>query len=108
MHVTCKTKDGGCGAEFCWLCLGLWKEHSGATGGNYACNRYTQAASAGTLEGEAKQAFDAELIEKAHRKDVDRYQWHFDRYRFMETSGLGIISYSHLLNDIYPILCTNM
>lgn len=38
-HMTCRTQ-AGCGYEFCWLCLGDWKEHGSATGGYYACNKY--------------------------------------------------------------------
>jgi len=35
MHMTCR-----CGHEFCWLCLGLWKEHGSNTGGYYKCSIY--------------------------------------------------------------------
>ena len=34
--MTCRQ----CSHEFCWLCLGEWKEHNGATGGYYKCNKY--------------------------------------------------------------------
>merc|ERR1712186_176605 len=37
MHMTCRN---GCGHEFCWICLGDWKQHGAATGGFYQCNRY--------------------------------------------------------------------
>lgn len=37
--MTCRTQ-ASCGYEFCWLCLGDWKEHGSATGGYYACNKY--------------------------------------------------------------------
>ena len=26
--------------EFCWICMGDWKEHGSATGGYYKCNLY--------------------------------------------------------------------
>lgn len=26
-HMTCQKKAGGCGYEFCWICLGEWKKH---------------------------------------------------------------------------------
>jgi len=31
-HMTCRTNAGGCGHEFCWLCLGDWRGHR-------SCNR---------------------------------------------------------------------
>ena len=40
MHMTCTPP---CRYEFCWLCLGDWKEHGEGTGGFYACNRYEGA-----------------------------------------------------------------
>lgn len=34
-HMTCK--NGACKYEFCWVCCGAWKDHSGSF---YACNKY--------------------------------------------------------------------
>jgi len=34
-HMTCK--NGACKYEFCWVCVGPWKDHSGSF---YACNKY--------------------------------------------------------------------
>ena len=38
-HMTCRKTAQGCGHEFCWLCLGPWKDHGNATGGYYKCNK---------------------------------------------------------------------
>ena len=38
-HMTCPTASGGCGHEFCWICLAPWSTHGAATGGFYQCNR---------------------------------------------------------------------
>jgi ariadne-1 len=35
-HMTCRE----CGHDFCWMCMGLWKDHGSETGGYYKCNRY--------------------------------------------------------------------
>mmetsp|Transcript_38140 Transcript_38140/g.36501 ORF Transcript_38140/g.36501 Transcript_38140/m.36501 type:complete len:115 (-) Transcript_38140:507-851(-) len=37
-HMTCKM----CSHEFCWICLGSWKEHGASTGGSYKCNKYDE------------------------------------------------------------------
>ena len=39
-HMTCKREVGGCGYEFCWICLGDWTKHGSETGGYYKCNRF--------------------------------------------------------------------
>jgi len=36
MHMTCRS----CRYEWCWICLGDWKEHGEKTGGFYACNKF--------------------------------------------------------------------
>jgi ariadne-1 len=27
-HMTCRRSAGGCGYEFCWICMGSWNEHT--------------------------------------------------------------------------------
>jgi len=36
-HMTCQKKAGGCGYEFCWICLGEWAPHGSSW---YECKRY--------------------------------------------------------------------
>ena len=36
-HMTCRREAGGCGYEFCWICLGEWKPHGTSW---YECKRY--------------------------------------------------------------------
>jgi ariadne-1 len=43
-HMTCR-KPGGCGYEFCWMCLANWKTHGSSTGGFYKCNIYEEEKS---------------------------------------------------------------
>ena len=72
--MTCRKATGGCGHEFCWLCLGDWKDHGAATGGYYNCNKYEKVKkSDGKLRSdEAKRA-------KA-KHDLDRYMHFFERF----------------------------
>ena len=35
-HMTCRKEAGGCGYEFCWICLGAWAPHGTSW---YECKR---------------------------------------------------------------------
>lgn len=37
-HMHCQM----CQHDFCWMCLGVWKDHGSATGGYYKCNKYDE------------------------------------------------------------------
>lgn len=47
-HMTCLRNKGGCGHEFCWICLESWASHGEKTGKNwfwslggyYKCNKF--------------------------------------------------------------------
>eukprot|EP00929_Paragymnodinium_shiwhaense_P031994 TRINITY_DN17809_c0_g1_i1.p1 TRINITY_DN17809_c0_g1~~TRINITY_DN17809_c0_g1_i1.p1 ORF type:complete len:543 (+),score=138.44 TRINITY_DN17809_c0_g1_i1:96-1724(+) len=71
-HMVCSTA-GGCGHNFCWLCLGEWSTHGSSTGGFYQCNIYDQRAREGkTAEEEQGRA-------KA-KNALDRYMHYFERF----------------------------
>jgi len=36
-HMTCRKEAGGCGYEFCWICLGEWKPHGSSY---YQCTKF--------------------------------------------------------------------
>ncbi len=87
MHMTCRRAEGGCGFEWCWLCLGPWSEHGSKTGGYYACNNYTAMAKKGTLKGEAKAAYEAEKVEEDQKRILAFYEFHVQRHVFMKSSA---------------------
>ena len=89
MHMTCRKGKGGCGFEFCWLCLGPWSTHGSATGGYYACNNYEKAGKAGTLTGEAKAAYDAASLKITHAQKLKFYEFYVQRHVFMKNSADG-------------------
>ena len=68
-HMTCSRKSGGCGSEFCWMCLQLWNTHGSATGGYYSCNLYSQKRDEG-----------AEKLRTESKHALDRYMFYFGRY----------------------------
>lgn len=61
MHMTCR-KPGGCGHEFCWICLQNWRGHT-------SCNKYQQE--------ESQDVRDA-------RSELQRYAHFFERFRAHE------------------------
>ena len=73
MHMTCKAH--GCTYEWCWLCLGPWKEHGSSTGGYYACSRYAKSEA-------AVKDKQANIIKEAH----DRYIHYYERYHNHDVS----------------------
>jgi ubiquitin-protein ligase len=87
MHMTCYVDKGGCGFEFCWLCLGPWSEHGSATGGYYACNNYDRMGKAGKLTGAARAAWDAAHTEEKQKELLAFYEFYVKRHVFMDTSS---------------------
>jgi len=65
-HMNCKI----CGADFCWMCLGPWKEHNQASGGYYKCNKF-----------EDKESKDPKVKEReAAKVELTKYIFYFERY----------------------------
>ena len=66
-HMTCKKEAGGCGYEFCWVCLGEWKPHDNSY---YECKKYTQ-----------KKEENKELKENDMKLELDRFANYYEGYR---------------------------
>lgn len=77
-HMVC-SKAGGCGHEFCWLCLGEWSTHGTSTGGYYQCNIYDKQAK------EGKHADEERSRQKA-KHALDKYIFYFERFMDHERS----------------------
>eukprot|EP00928_Gymnodinium_smaydae_P047585 TRINITY_DN31770_c0_g1_i1.p1 TRINITY_DN31770_c0_g1~~TRINITY_DN31770_c0_g1_i1.p1 ORF type:complete len:556 (-),score=118.35 TRINITY_DN31770_c0_g1_i1:112-1698(-) len=71
-HMVC-SKAGGCGHEFCWLCLGEWRLHGTSTGGYYQCNIYDKASKDGSLAEDEKCRIKA-------KHALDKYMFYFERF----------------------------
>ena len=76
MHMTCRKP---CGHEFCWMCLGTWKEHGEMTGGFYACNAFQK----NKVEGKYNEAED---IRKRAKKHLEKYTHYYERWAGNESS----------------------
>jgi len=71
-HMIC-SKAGGCGHEFCWLCLGDWSKHGTSTGGYYQCNIYDKQAKEGQFAEEEQTRAQA-------KHALDKYIFYFERF----------------------------
>jgi len=71
-HMIC-SKAGGCGHEFCWLCLGEWSTHGTSTGGYYQCNIYDKQAKEGKHQEEEKTRQKA-------KHALEKYMFYFERF----------------------------
>lgn len=57
-HMTCRVPT--CNYNFCWVCLGDWKDHGSATGGHYKCNKYEEVVKKDTnMKKDEKKREDA-------------------------------------------------
>jgi len=65
-HMTCK--NGACKYEFCWVCSGAWKDHSGSF---YACNKYDPDKDKDNPDHKKKDSSRAAL---------ERYLHYYTRY----------------------------
>ena len=81
-HMTCRKEAGGCGYEFCWICLGEWKPHGTSW---YECKRYTP--------NELDK--NKEKIRNNMKLELERFANYYERYQEEEKS----IKYGIKLRD---------
>jgi ariadne-1 len=67
-HMSCQK----CKHEFCWVCMGDWKEHGSNTGGYYKCNKFDS-------EDGLDNPNDMSDAGKAKR-ELDRYLHFYSRF----------------------------
>jgi ariadne-1 len=65
-HMTCRKEAGGCGYEFCWICLDVWSTHGASY---YECNKFQN-----------NKEEDKETSRKQAKFELEDYIWHFDRF----------------------------
>jgi len=56
-----------CNKEFCWVCLGDWKDHNSNTGGYYKCNKFKED------DVKSKKINNAKF-------ELQKYMFYFERY----------------------------
>ena len=65
-HMVCRKEAGGCGYEFCWICLGEWKKHGTSW---YKCNFKKED----DVENEKKKLANTKF-------ELERYVNYFEQY----------------------------
>jgi ariadne-1 len=76
-HMTCNM----CKHEFCWMCMGDWKEHGSATGGYYKCNKYEE------LKKDKNALTKAEEKREQAQHDLKKYMFYYERYNNHANAG---------------------
>ena len=66
-HMTCRKEAGGCGYEFCWICLGEWKKHGSSW---YKC----------TFFDPNKVDKEKEKLKNDTKFELEKYISYFDKY----------------------------
>eukprot|EP01083_Nonionella_stella_P233911 823689_1 len=76
-HMKCFS----CKHEFCWVCVGDWKEHGNLTGGFYKCNKYRPKK-----ETEEEKSNKNKSASDKAKADLDRYLFYYQRYHSHDQS----------------------
>lgn len=95
MHMTCR-KPGGCGHEFCWICMQPWTNHT-------TCNAIKEHKESELSKAAAK----FELMRYAHF--YERYLAHHKAEQFAATNQLqDMESVSHMLSSNHGFSVTDL
>lgn len=70
-----------CKFEFCWMCMGDWKEHGSGTGGYYKCNKYEE------LKKDKNSVTKAEEKREKAQHELKKYMFFFERYNNHNKAG---------------------
>ena len=81
-HMTCRKEAGGCGYEFCWICLGEWKPHGTSW---YECKKYSPT----------ELDKNKEKIRNNMKLELERFANYYESYQEEEKA----IKYAVKLNE---------
>ena len=81
-HMTCRKEAGGCGYEFCWICLGEWAPHGTSW---YKCTKYNPTD---VDKQKEKMRHDTKL-------ELEKYANYYDSY----TQELNALKFALKLNE---------
>ena len=91
-HMTCRRSAGGCGYEFCWVCMGSWNAHTIRTiNSYYKCekekDKEEQQKKAKKknlyIPGKLKKIFEGYKMDQLERY-IKYYKGYYNHYRNLE------------------------
>ena len=89
-HMTCRKEAGGCGYEFCWICLGAWAPHGTSW---YECKRINKKE----LEKSTKKIKDMKIELERFSKYYEGFQDEENAIKFAKKLDEKINLYKNML-----------
>ena len=89
-HMTCRKEAGGCGYEFCWICLGEWAPHGTSW---YECKRINKKE----LEKSTKKIKDMKIELERFSKYYEGFQDEENAIKFAKKLDEKINLYKNML-----------
>ena len=86
-HMTCRKSAGGCGYEFCWICLGEWAPHGSSY---FKCEKYDP-----NKEDEIKKKLKNEM-----KFELEKYINYFDNYTLQNNSQKYVLNLKDKIKDM--------
>ena len=113
-HMTCLKKAGGCGYEFCWVCMGSWNSHViSSLNSYYVCEKIREKNVQKEdkkknlyIPGRLKKLFEGKKITELERY-IKYYKGWYNHYRNLEITDKikeRVIKFKKDLNEKKNIL----
>ena len=113
-HMTCLKKAGGCGYEFCWVCMRSWNSHTiNSLNSYYVCERIREKDFQKEekkknlyIPGRLKKIFEGKKISELERY-IKYYKGWYNHYRNLEITDKikeRVIKFKKDLNEKKNIL----
>ena len=93
-HMTCRKEAGGCGYEFCWICLGEWAPHGSSW---YKCTKYNPTE---VDKQKEKMRMDAKYELEKYANYYDSYSQENNSYKYAFKLKDKIKDYKDALENI--------
>ena len=93
-HMTCQKRAGGCGFEFCWVCLGPWNAHTVLSFDSF----YTCLKAETKREKKKKIVIPEKFEEKFGKKNINLFDKYLKFYQSWD-SHRNSLNFAYKLKD---------